>query len=197
MSLAGDGEPTDGLVRCSWAAGSPAEREYHDSVWGVPERDPRRLFEFLTLEGAQAGLSWRTILLKRQGYDEVFDHFDVARIAAYTEADVDRCLADPRIVRNRSKVESTVGNARAWLALADPGDLLWGVVDGSPLQNRWQSADEVPATTALSERLSATLKRNRFRFVGSTISYSLMQACGLVNDHLVTCFRHQPCAQLG
>ena len=183
-------------VRCGWALGSEAEADYHDTVWGVPQRDPVRLFEFLTLEGAQAGLSWKTILLKRQGYIDVFDRFDVATIAAYSDADVARCLADARIVRNRAKVESTIGNAEVWLSLADPVDYIWNFVDRTPIQNEWSAQGEVPPFSAVSDRMSNQMKKDGFRFVGSTICYAYMQACGLVNDHLVTCFRHQPCASL-
>lgn len=178
-------------IRCGWAQGSDAERDYHDTVWGVPQRDPVRLFEFLTLEGAQAGLSWKTILLKRQGYLDVFDQFDVATIAAYTDADVARCLGDARIVRNRSKVESTIGNAKAWLTLDDPVDFIWSFVDGSTIQNRWATMGEVPALTTTSTRMSKEMKKLGFRFVGSTICYAYMQACGLVNDHVTACWRHE------
>jgi DNA-3-methyladenine glycosylase I len=184
----------DGRVRCEWAVGSVAEADYHDTVWGTPQRDPATLFEFLTLEGAQAGLSWRTILLRREGYRQVFDGFDVERIAGYTDADVARCLADARIIRNRAKVESTVGNARVWLALDDPVEFLWDFVGGTPVQNGWTAFHQVPAVTAVSDRMSREMKRLGFRFVGSTICYAYMQACGLVNDHLVSCWRHRPCA---
>ena len=170
--------------------------EYHDTVWGVPQRDSRTLFEFLTLEGAQAGLSWRTVLLRQQGYRDVFDDFDVERIAAYTDADVSRCLADPRIIRNRSKVESTIGNAQAWLELADPVEFVWGFVGGTPIQNRWGEMGTVPASTPVSDGMSKQMKRLGFRFVGTTICYAYMQACGLVNDHITECFRYSECAQL-
>jgi len=185
------------VSRCPWALGSDDMAQYHDTVWGTPQRDPSSLFEFLTLEGAQAGLSWSTILRKREGYLRVFDHFDVARIAAYTDDDVARCLADPGIVRNRAKVESTIGNARAWLALDDPVEFVWSFVDGAPVNNGWRSMGEVPASTPLSDRMSKEMKRRGFRFVGTTICYAYMQACGLVNDHLVSCFRHAACAGLG
>ncbi|MCU1395782.1 MAG: DNA-3-methyladenine glycosylase [Ilumatobacteraceae bacterium] len=168
-------------------------RDYHDTVWGTPQRDDRTLFEFLTLEGAQAGLSWRTILLRKDGYREVFDGFDVAKIAAYTDADVARCLGDARIIRNRAKVESTIGNAQAWLALDDPVDYLWSFVDGAPIDHRRGADNPVPASDAISDRMSKQLKKLGFRFVGTTICYAYMQACGLVNDHDVTCFRHDEC----
>lgn len=193
-------EPDAGLsehLRCSWADGHDAMADYHDTVWGVPQRDNRTLFEFLTLEGAQAGLSWKTILLRRQGYLDVFDGFEVATIAAYTDADAARCIADARIIRNRAKVESTIGNARLWLELEDPAEYIWSFVDGVPIQNRWDRMDQVPATTDVSDRMSKAMKKVGFRFVGSTICYAYMQACGLVNDHVVRCFRHDDCAGLG
>ncbi len=185
------------LYRCSWAGSVAMMQDYHDTVWGVPQRDPVRLFEFLTLEGAQAGLSWSTILNKRQGYLDAFAQFDVERIAGYTDADVARCIADPSIVRNRAKIESTVGNARVWLELDDPVELIWSFVDGAPLQNDWTEMSQVPASTPVSDRMSKSLKQLGFRFVGTTICYAYMQACGLVNDHVVGCWRHRPCAELG
>jgi DNA-3-methyladenine glycosylase I len=184
-------------VRCGWAFGSEEMIEYHDTEWGVPQREPSALFEFLTLEGAQAGLSWSTILRRRQGYANAFDHFAIQRIAEYTEADIARCLADPGIIRNRAKIESTVGNARAWLALDDPVGFIWSFVDGDPVQNAWTEMNQLPASTSVSDRMSKEMKRRGFRFVGTTICYAYMQACGLVNDHLVDCFRHEPCAALG
>lgn len=185
-------------VRCSWGDSGPGDpmTEYHDTVWGVPQRDNRTLFEFLTLEGAQAGLSWRTILLRQQGYRDVFDQFDVERIAGYTDADVARCLADARIIRNRAKVESTIDNARAWLDLDDPVGFVWDFVEGAPVQNRWDQIGQVPASTPVSDLMSKEMKRLGFRFVGTTICYAYMQACGLVNDHLTSCFRHDRCAGL-
>ena len=184
--------------RCAWAAGSDtAMSHYHDTVWGVPQRDATTLFEFLTLEGAQAGLSWRTILLKRDGYFAAFDQFDVERIAAYTDADAARLVGDATIVRNRMKIESTIDNARAWLQLDDPVQFVWSFVDGRPIQNHHSTMAEVPSSTVLSDLMSKELKRRGFRFVGTTICYAYMQACGLVNDHLVSCPRHQPCAALG
>ena len=163
---------------------------YHDLEWGVPQRDPQVLFEFVVLEGAQAGLSWSTILNKRAGYRRAFADFDPARVAAFDDADVARCLADPGIVRNRAKVAAAIGNARAWLDLDDPATHLWSFVDGSPVANRWATLADVPVTTPAAEAMSKDLKRRGFRFVGPTICYSLMQACGLVNDHVTSCFRH-------
>lgn len=187
----------DDAVRCSWGVDGDAMQRYHDTVWGVPQRDATTLFEFLTLEGAQAGLSWRTILLKHQGYRNAFDDFDVERIAAYTDADVARCVADAGIVRNRAKIESTITNAQAWLRLADPVAFVWSYVDGVPLQNHWSAMDQLPASTPTSDRMSKDMKKLGFRFVGSTILYAYMQACGLVNDHFTGCFRHDECAALG
>jgi DNA-3-methyladenine glycosylase I len=189
---AGQDEP----VRCEWALGHPLVLAYHDDEWGVPKRDERTLFEFLTLEGAQAGLSWRTILEKREGYRAAFEGFDPAAVAAFDEHHIERLLADPGIVRNRAKVTATVGNARAWLELDDPVAFLWDFVDGRPVQRRVERLGELPATTDISERMSKELKRRGFRFVGGTICYSLMQACGLVNDHVMSCFRQRECAAL-
>jgi len=189
-----------GRTRCAWGTATDEldpMTVYHDTVWGVPQRDNRTLFEFLTLEGAQAGLSWRTILLRHQGYRDVFSDFDVAAIASYTDADVARCLADPRIIRNRAKVESTIGNARLWLELDDPVEYVWSFVDGAPIQNTWDGMGQVPASTEASDRMSKAMKKRGFRFVGTTICYAYMQACGLVNDHVLSCFRHGECAELG
>jgi DNA-3-methyladenine glycosylase I len=189
--------PPDQRDRCAWSTGGdPAYLAYHDTEWGVPTRDARRLFEFLILEGAQAGLSWSTILHKREGYERCFAGFDPARVAQFGVDDIERCLADPGIVRNKAKVGSAVGNAKAWLELEDPVAFLWGFVDGEPVQNHWTQLAELPATTAASDAMSKALKRRGFRFVGPTICYSLMQACGLVNDHVTSCFRHAECARL-
>jgi DNA-3-methyladenine glycosylase I len=167
---------------------------YHDREWGVPVRDDRTLFEFLILEGAQAGLSWATILRKRARYREVFDEFDPAKVARYTERNRAALLADPGIVRNRLKVESAVTNAQAVLAIQrDHGSLaewLWQFVDGQPLQNDWTRHQQIPARTDVSDRMSRALKKHGFRFVGSTICYAFMQAVGMVNDHTVDCFRY-------
>ncbi len=176
--------------------GSPEYVAYHDLEWGVPQRDPKVLFEFLVLEGAQAGLSWSTILNKRHGYRLAFAGFDPAAVAAFGPDDVERCLADPGIVRNRAKVNATIGNARAWLELEDPVAHLWSFVDGAPVQNRWSTLTDLPVTTPAAEAMSKDLKRRGFRFVGPTICYSLMQACGLVNDHVTTCFRYDEVAAL-
>jgi DNA-3-methyladenine glycosylase I len=185
----------DALTRCAWCGSDPLYRDYHDREWGVPNRDERHLFEMLTLEGAQAGLSWLTILRKREGYRRAFLGFDPAAIAAFDAARVAALLADPGIVRNRLKVESTLSNARALLCLYERGetlaDLLWGSVDGESRCNAWPSLAQVPARTAESDGLSRELKRRGFRFVGSTICYALMQAVGIVNDHTLDCFRQR------
>ena len=180
--------------RCGWAGPDPLYIAYHDDEWGVPLHDERALFELLILEGAQAGLSWLTILKKRVGYRAAFDNFDAVRIAAYDDAKIAGLLADPGIVRNRLKVKATIANARACLALRDAGGgldaYLWDFVDGAPITNRWRSLEEVPASTALSDRVSKDLKSRGFKFVGPTIVYAYLQSAGLVNDHVVDCFRH-------
>ena len=181
------------LARCPWAR-SEAEAAYHDAEWGVPSRDPVHLFEMITLEGAQAGLSWSTILNKRAGYRRAFEGFDCARVARFGPKDVERLMGDASIVRNRLKIESTIDNARALCAMRERGEsiveLVWSVVDGVPFRNRWGAMSEVPAQTPESKALSKALKGRGFRFVGPTTMYAFMQACGLVNDHLVSCPRH-------
>jgi len=182
------------MERCPWCTGFELYRDYHDSEWGVPLRDDRALFELLLLEGAQAGLSWATVLKKREHYRSVFDGFDPERIARYDEAKAAELLADPGIIRNRAKVAAAVRNAQAYLAIEAGGqsfgDFLWRCVDGVPIQNTWRSPAEVPARTAQSDALSKALKQAGFKFVGSTICYAFMQAAGMVNDHLVSCPRH-------
>ena len=180
------------MNRCGWVpAGVPEYVEYHDAEWGVPLRDDRALFELLTLEGAQAGLSWLTILRKREGYRRAFDGFDAAKVARYTPKHVERLLADPGIVRNRLKVESTVNNAQRILALDVPlAELLWSFVDGEPKVNAWRALGEIPAETSESKAMSKELKRRGFRFVGPTVCYAFMQAAGLVNDHTTDCVRY-------
>ena len=186
--------PADARTRCAWAGSDLLNLAYHDREWGVPLRDDGALFELLNLEGAQAGLAWITILRKRDGYRRAFDGWDPVRVAAYGDADVARLLADPGIVRNRSKVRAAIGNARACLRLADGGrsltEYLWSFVNGRPIQNAWREPAEVPAATELSHALSRDLRSRGFGFVGPTIVYALMQSAGLVNDHLVGCFRH-------
>lgn len=189
-------EPTaiDRRARCAWGTGDPLYEAYHDTEWGVPLHDDRRLFELLNLEGAQAGLAWITILRKRAGYRRAFDGWDPSVIAGYGEADAARLLADAGIVRNRAKVRATIGNARAYLRLADaPGAFdryLWSFVDGTPVQNRFRTVAEIPAETDASRAMSRDLKQRGFAFVGPTIVYAFMQSAGLVNDHTTDCFRH-------
>ncbi len=183
------------LNRCEWAMiNDAAMQAYHDLEWGVPEHDDRRLFELLTLEGAQAGLSWRTVLARRDAYRRAYHQFDIGRIAAMTDAELAGLLADASLIRNRLKIFSVRDNAHAaLLAIAEHGSLdafLWSLVPDVPLVNRWTAASQVPAVTPASDRLSKTLRRRGFRFVGSTICYAFMQATGMVNDHLTTCFRH-------
>jgi len=186
--------------RCKWAGDDPLYVRYHDTEWGVPVDDPRILFEFLILEGAQAGLSWITVLRKREHYRAVFDGFDPERIARYDDAKKAALLADAGIIRNRAKVDAAVLNARAWLALRDGGidpvAWLWRFVDGSPRQNEFESFADIPATTVESDAMSKALKARGFKFVGSTICYAFMQAVGMVNDHPVDCFRHREVAAL-
>jgi DNA-3-methyladenine glycosylase I len=183
--------------RCPWGATDPLLRDYHDTEWGTPLHDDQQLFEFLCLEGAQAGLSWRTVLAKRDHYRHVFHDFDIARVAAMKDRELEKLLLDPGIIRNRLKVFATRDNAITALSvIAEFGSLdnyLWSFVDGKPLVNRWTESSSVPASTPLSDSMSKAMKKRGFRFVGSTIVYSLMQATGMINDHLVGCFRHKAC----
>jgi DNA-3-methyladenine glycosylase I len=187
--------------RCAWSGTDALYVAYHDEEWGVPVHDDRMLFEFLVLEGAQAGLSWITILRKRDAYRRAFDRFDPRKIARYDERKVAALLADAGIVRNRAKIESAIKNAKAFLEVqAEFGTFdayQWRFVDGRPVQNRWRSMKEIPARSEQSDALSKDLKRRGFSFVGSTIVYAHMQAVGMVNDHLVGCFRHREVAKLG
>jgi DNA-3-methyladenine glycosylase I len=189
------------VKRCRWAEGVSLDYiRYHDEEWGVPVCDDRTQFEFLILEGAQAGLSWSTILNKRACYRQAFADFDPAKVARFTKKRVEKLLQDPSIVRNRLKVESTVTNARAFLRVQEEfgsfSDYIWAYVDGRPVQNRFRRDSDIPATSAVSDALAKDLKKRGFRFVGSTIMYAHMQATGLVNDHVVGCFRHKPCAKM-
>ena len=189
------------ITRCKWADGVSLDYiEYHDKEWGVPVYDDRVQFEFLLLEGAQAGLSWSTILNKRAGYRKAFADFDVEKVARFTKKRVDTLLKNPAIVRNRLKVESAVTNAQAFIEVQEAfgsfSKYIWGFVDGMPIQNKFRKDSDVPATSPESDALSKDLKKRGFRFVGSTIRYAHMQATGLVNDHVIGCFRHQPCARL-
>ena len=181
-------------IRCGWAGTDPLYCDYHDNEWGVPVRDDRLLFEFLILEGAQAGLSWITILRKRGAYRDAFDNFEVEIVSSYDETKVAELLANTGIVRNRLKIRSAISNAKAFIAVQKEfgsfADYIWGFVDGKTVQNRWAGLAEVPATTEISDRISKDLKKRGFNFVGSTIIYAFMQAVGMVNDHTVDCFRH-------
>ena len=185
--------------RCGWCGTEPIYTDYHDHEWGVPERDPRALWEKLILDGFQAGLSWITILKKRENFRAAFRGFHPEVIAGWGETDVERLLTDPGIVRSRAKIEATIGNARAYLTIAEAegfDQFLWRYMDGKPLQNRFKSLAEVPASTPLSERISKDLKKQGFRFCGPVITYAFMQAVGMVNDHLVTCPAHDRVARL-
>lgn len=183
----------DGKPRCGWLHDDPLMLVYHDEEWGVPEHDDRALYEKLVLDGAQAGLSWRTILHRREGYRKAFRGFHPEAIARWTPRETERLLADERIIRNRAKVRSAIANARAFLAVQEEHGsfdaFLWGFVDGRMIVNRWNSLTELPASTPLSERISKELKRLGFTFVGPTIIYAFMQAIGMVNDHVVDCYR--------
>jgi len=185
----------DGHVRCGWSGQHALYQRYHDTEWGVPCFDDRQLFEMLILEGAQAGLSWWTILQKRARYQEVFDHFDAEKISCYDATKVANLLADPGIVRNRLKVHAAITNAQAYLNIIEKtgsfSQFIWQFVDGEPKQNNWQQLHQVPATTNVSDMMSKILKQKGFKFVGSTICYAFMQAVGLVNDHLTSCWVHK------
>jgi DNA-3-methyladenine glycosylase I len=187
-------------LRCPWAGTDPLSVAYHDEEWGVPSRDDRHLFEMLVLEGAQAGLSWMTILRKREGYREAFARFDPARVARFGPRDVERLLGDAGIVRNRLKIESAIDSARAFLALQEEAGSfsawLWAHVDGRPVESSFREMREVPAKTPLAERISKDLRKRGFRFVGPTIVYAYLQAVGVVNDHLVSCPRRRAVARL-
>lgn len=189
------------MQRCEWAAkASEEEQLYHDNEWGVPVRDDRLLFEFLILEGAQAGLSWSTILKKRTGYREAFDNFDAAKMARYSDKKIEKLLTNPAIVRNRLKVNAAVINARQYLKIqkefGDFSTYIWGFVEGQPIKNKWRSLAEVPVSTAESDALSKDLKRRGFKFVGTTICYAFMQAVGMVNDHTTSCHCYKRISRL-
>ena len=187
------------ITRCKWAEGVNLDYiEYHDKEWGVPVHDDKAQFEFLILEGAQAGLSWSTILNKREGYRQAFADFDVEKVARFTDKRVEKLLTNPAIVRNRLKVKSAVTNAKAFIDVQEEfgsfSKYIWGFVDGKPIQNKFRKDSDIPATSPESDDLSKDLKKRGFKFVGSTIVYAHMQATGLVNDHVVGCFRYKPCA---
>jgi DNA-3-methyladenine glycosylase I len=190
----------DGLHRCPWPAHDPLYIAYHDAEWGVPERDDRALYEKLVLDGFQAGLSWITILRKRENFRRAFDGFDPQKIARYTPYKINTLMHDAGIVRNRAKIEGAVASARAWLAIMESGSfshLLWGFLDGRPKINHFRAMAQVPAETALSRKMSKELSARGFKFCGPTIVYAFMQAVGMVNDHLVQCHRHAAVTRLG
>jgi DNA-3-methyladenine glycosylase I len=191
----------DGRIRCRWGEADDLNRRHHDEEWGVPSHDDRHLFELLILEGAQAGLSWTTILHKREGYRAAFAGFDPQAVARFDHRRIEELLADPGIVRNRAKVEAAVTNARGVLDLAEEyGSMdayLWRFVGGTPIRNAWRTGAEIPAETAESRAMSRELKRHGLRFVGPTICYAFMQSTGMVNDHVVSCFRHREVDRLG
>ena len=188
---------TKAVQRCAWALGSELEQNYHDNEWGVPLHDDRKLFEFITLEGAQAGLSWATILKKRENYRKLFADFDVEKIARYNKSKIEILLNNPGIIRNRLKVESTISNARAFIEiqheLGSFDAYIWQFTDGKPVVNRWKTVQHIPASTEISDTMAKDLKKRGFRFVGSTICYAFMQATGMVNDHTIDCFRYHQC----
>jgi DNA-3-methyladenine glycosylase I len=182
------------MRRCEWANSGELERSYHDKEWGVPIHDDGSLFEFLILEGAQAGLSWSTILRKREGYRKAFDNFDARKISKYSETDISRLLRDSEIIRNRLKISATITNARAFLQLQKEAgsfdSYIWQFVNGKPIRNSWKKATDIPSSTPESDAMSKDLKKRGFKFVGTTICYAFMQAVGMVNDHVVRCFRY-------
>lgn len=188
------------ITRCNWCVGDTLYEAYHDEEWGVPSFDDQKLFEFLILEGAQAGLSWITVLRKRENYVRALDGFDPVKIASYGERDVERLLNDAGIIRNRLKINSAINNAQRYLDVSQTQpfhEFIWQFVDGVPIQNQFKTRGDVPASTEVSDKMAKHLKKSGFNFVGTTICYAFMQATGMVNDHLVSCFRHEECRQLG
>lgn len=185
------------LNRCSWCGDDPLYQQYHDSEWGVPCRDDKKLFEFVILEGAQAGLSWITVLRKREAYRSAFADFDVQRVAVFDEQDIERLINDAGIVRNRLKIASAISNAHLFIDIQKEfgsfSNYFWGYVDNQPIVNRWEKHSDIPATTELSDLIAKDMKKRGFKFFGSTICYAHMQAMGLVNDHTLDCFRHSQC----
>lgn len=187
------------VKRCNWCGDDPLYQHYHDTEWGMPCRDDKKLFEFLILEGAQAGLSWITILRKREAYRKSYAGFDAEKVARFNGRSVERLLADQGIVRNKLKIESSINNARLFLGLQEEfgsfSNYFWGFVDNRPIVNRWKSMKDIPAATPLSDTISRDMKQRGFKFFGTTICYAHMQATGMVNDHLVSCFRHRECGR--
>ena len=190
----------DNSVRCAWCEGDAADEHYHDNQWGVPIHDDRLWFEFLTLEGAQAGLSWRTIINKREGYQQLFKQFDINKVANMTDDELQEILKNPAIIRNRLKVYSTRNNAQQMLKVQDEfgsfDQYIWAYVDNKPIQNSFVSLKDLPATTEISDAMCKDLKKRGFKFIGSTICYALMQASGMVNDHETSCFRYKECSRM-
>jgi len=186
----------DGICRCKWCGTDPVYVSYHDTEWGVPEYDSRALFEKLQLDGFQAGLSWITILRKREAFRKAFDDFNPEKMARYRPAKLERLMNDAGIVRNRLKIEASVSNAQAYLAMPDFSAYLWDFLDGRPLQNKLRNSKQIQASTPLAEKISKDMKKRGFRFVGPTIVYAFMQACGLVNDHMIDCHRHEAVKKL-
>ncbi len=188
------------MKRCEWANKDEFERSYHDKEWGVPTHDDRSLFEFLILEGAQAGLSWSTILRKREGYRKAFDHFDARKISQYSKADVSRLLANPEIIRNKLKISATLTNARAFLQVQKQfgsfDRYIWQFVNSKPSQNSWNKMTDIPSSSPESDAMSKDLRKRGFKFVGTIICYAFMQAVGMVNDHIIGCFRHKEIAKM-
>ncbi len=188
------------MKRCTWACSSQSETKYHDEEWGVPLHDDRKLFEFLILEGAQAGLSWSTILNKREGYRQAFDNFEIQKVSCYSVKKIDKLLLNSDIVRNKLKINSAITNAKAFLKVQQEfgkfDHYIWQYVNGKPIQNTWKNTSQVPASTIESDAMSKDLKKRGFKFVGTTICYAYMQAIGMVNDHLVDCFRHKMVTKL-
>jgi DNA-3-methyladenine glycosylase I len=186
---------TRAIKRCEWVKSNLIEINYHDHEWGVPIHDDRLLFEFLILEGAQAGLSWSTILNKRSGYRKAFDNFDVKKVAKYKDAKIQKLLVNQEIVRNKLKINSTVSNAVSFIEIQKEhgsfNDYIWAFVNNKPIQNKWKSLSEIPSSTDLSDIITKDLKKNGFKFVGTTIVYAFIQAIGMVNDHTTSCFRHK------
>ena len=184
-------------TRCTWCGDDPLYQLYHDREWGVPCRDDQTLFEFVVLEGAQAGLSWITILRKRENYRKAFANFDVHKVAAFGQQDIERLLQDAGIVRNRLKIASAISNARCFIELQNQygsfSDYFWGFVDDTPITNHWSSVAQIPASTELSDKISKDMKRRGFKFFGTTICYAHLQATGVINDHTTDCFRHVEC----
>lgn len=182
------------IKRCQWVTEDPLYIDYHDNEWGVPVHDDERLFEFLILEGCQAGLSWITILKKRENYREAFNHFDAEAISRFNDTKIEKLLLNPGLIRNRLKMSAIIQNAKAYLKMKDEyntfAEYIWAFVDGKPILNQWNNQNQVPTQTAVSDRMAKDLKKRGFKFVGTTICYAYMQAVGMVNDHLTTCFRH-------